>query len=74
MRPGKRLFVGARMLGLVQLAVLSIATALLLLGAYVWVRVMSPDLEAHRTLKELREQGAPLSAPPSGCASKPPRK
>ncbi|MDQ1386457.1 MAG: hypothetical protein QOG65_3836 [Actinomycetota bacterium] len=51
------LFVGARMLGLVQLAVLSIATVLLLIGAYVWVRAKSPALEAHRTLKELLQVG-----------------
>ena len=51
------LFVGARLLGLVQLAVLSIATALLLIGAYAWVRAKSPALEARRTLKELLQVG-----------------
>jgi uncharacterized protein (DUF58 family) len=51
------LYVGARMLGLVQLAVLAVATILLLIGAYVWVRVKSPALVASRTLKELLQVG-----------------
>ena len=51
------LFVGARMLGLVQLAVLSVSTVLLLVGANLWVRAKSPALEAHRTLKELLQVG-----------------
>jgi uncharacterized protein (DUF58 family) len=51
------LYIGARMLGLVQLAVLAVATILLLIGAYVWVRVKSPALAASRTLKELLQVG-----------------
>jgi uncharacterized protein (DUF58 family) len=51
------LYVGARMLGLVQLAVLAVSTILLLIGAYVWVRVKSPALVASRTLKELLQVG-----------------
>jgi uncharacterized protein (DUF58 family) len=51
------LYLGGRFLGLVQLAVLSVATVLLLLGAYVWVRVKKPALEARRTLKELLQVG-----------------
>ncbi len=51
------LYVGARLLGLVQLAVLAVAAALLLVGAYVWVRVKSPSLGARRTLKELLQVG-----------------
>jgi uncharacterized protein (DUF58 family) len=45
------------MLGLVQLAVLAVATSLLLIGAYVWVRVKSPAIVASRTLKELLQVG-----------------
>ncbi len=51
------LYVGARLLGLVQLAVLAVAAALLLIGAYVWVRVKTPALVASRSLKELLQVG-----------------
>jgi uncharacterized protein (DUF58 family) len=51
------LYLGARLLGLVQLAVLAVATVLLLIGAYVWVRVKTPTLGARRTLKERLQVG-----------------
>ena len=51
------LYLGGRLLGLVQLAVLAVATVLLLVGAYVWVRLKTPRLEARRTLKELLQVG-----------------
>ena len=51
------LYLGARLLGLVQLAVLAVATVLLLVGAYVWVRVKAPALVARRKLKELLQVG-----------------
>lgn len=51
------LYLGARLLGLVQLAVLAVATVLMLVGAYVWVRMTSPMLTARRTLKELLQVG-----------------
>ena len=51
------LYLGARLLGLVQLAVLGVATAFLILGAYVWVRFKAPTLVARRTLKELLQVG-----------------
>jgi uncharacterized protein (DUF58 family) len=51
------LYLGARLLGLVQLAVLSVVTVLLLIGAYVWVRLKVPALGARRTLKELLQVG-----------------
>ncbi len=51
------LYLGGRFLGLVQLAVLSAATVILLIGAYVWVRVKTPALSARRTLKELLQVG-----------------
>ena len=51
------LYVGARLLGLVQLAVLATATLFLLVGAYVWVRMQAPLLSARRTLKELLQVG-----------------
>ena len=51
------LYLGGRLLGLVQLAVLAVATVLLLVGAYVWVRVKTPALAARRTLKELLQVG-----------------
>ena len=51
------LYVGARMLGLVQLAVLSVATVVLLVGAYVWVRTKTPALVAERHLRELLQVG-----------------
>ena len=51
------LYLGARLLGLVQLAVLGVATAFLIIGAYVWVRFKAPTLVARRTLKELLQVG-----------------
>lgn len=51
------LYAGARLLGLVQLAVLAVATVLLLISAYVWVRVRNPALVARRTLKERLQVG-----------------
>ena len=51
------LYVGGRLLGLVQLAVLAVTTLLLLVGAYVWVRIRTPALTAVRTLKELLQVG-----------------
>jgi uncharacterized protein (DUF58 family) len=51
------LYVGARLLGLVQLAVLSVATVVLLVGAYVWVRTRRPSLVARRHLRELLQVG-----------------
>jgi uncharacterized protein (DUF58 family) len=51
------LYVGARLLGLVQLAVLAAATAVLLVGTYVWVRMRKPELAARRMLKELLQVG-----------------
>jgi len=51
------LYVGARLLGLVQLAVLSAATVVLLVGSYVWVRVKRPTLVAKRHLRELLQVG-----------------
>jgi uncharacterized protein (DUF58 family) len=51
------LYAGARLLGLVQLAVLGIACALLVLGAYIWVRVHAPRLVARRDLKERLQVG-----------------
>jgi uncharacterized protein (DUF58 family) len=51
------LYLGARLLGLVQLAVLAVVIALLLIGAYAWVRSKTPALVARRTLKELLQVG-----------------
>jgi len=51
------LYLGARLLGLVQLAVLAAVVALLLGGAYTWVRYRTPALVARRTLKELLQVG-----------------
>src|SRR3974390_2594394 len=51
------LFIGARLLGLVQLAVLAIAAATLVLGAYIWVRTHAPMLQAQRSLKERLQVG-----------------
>src|SRR5262249_7074178 len=50
-------YVGARLLGLVQLAVLSAATVVLLIGAYIWVRTKTPRLAAQRQLRELLQVG-----------------
>lgn len=51
------LYIGGRLLGLVQLAVLAITTLFLVLGAYVWVRFRAPQLRATRTLKERLQVG-----------------
>jgi uncharacterized protein (DUF58 family) len=51
------LYVGARILGLVQLAVLGIAAAVLVGVAYIWVRVHAPVLTAKRDLKERLQVG-----------------
>ncbi len=51
------LYIGGRLLGLVQLAVLAVTTALLILGAYIWVRAKAPALTARRALKELLQVG-----------------
>ncbi len=51
------LYVGGRLLGLVQLAVLAVTTVVLLAGAYVWVRAKAPTLVARRALKELLQVG-----------------
>jgi uncharacterized protein (DUF58 family) len=51
------LYLGARLLGLVQLAVLAVATALLLVASYVWVRAKKPTLTARRELHERLQVG-----------------
>jgi uncharacterized protein (DUF58 family) len=51
------LYVGARLLGLVQLAVLAICAGLLLLVSYLWVRSRTPALSATRGLKERLQVG-----------------
>jgi uncharacterized protein (DUF58 family) len=51
------LFIGARLLGLVQLAVLAIAATILVVGAYIWVRAHAPMLQAQRALKERLQVG-----------------
>jgi uncharacterized protein (DUF58 family) len=51
------LYIGGRLLGLVQLAVLAITTLFLVVGAYVWVRFRAPHLRATRTLKERLQVG-----------------
>jgi uncharacterized protein (DUF58 family) len=51
------LYVGSRLLGLVQLAVLAVAAVVLLVGAYIWVRVKTPALVARRQLRELLQVG-----------------
>jgi uncharacterized protein (DUF58 family) len=51
------LYVGSRLLGLVQLAVLGIAAALLVVVAYVWVRAHPPALTAQRDFKERLQVG-----------------
>jgi uncharacterized protein (DUF58 family) len=51
------LYIGGRLLGLVQLAVLAITTLFLVLGAYVWVRLRAPQLRVTRTLKERLQVG-----------------
>jgi uncharacterized protein (DUF58 family) len=51
------LFVGSRVLGLVQMVVLASAGALLLLGATVWVRLQRLELVAQRHLRERLQVG-----------------
>src|SRR5215467_6618994 len=51
------LYIGSRLLGLVQLAVLAIGAGLLVLGAYIWVRVHTPALHGKRNLKERLQVG-----------------
>src|SRR5436305_2053804 len=51
------LYAGARVLGLVQLAVLGIAAAVLVIAAYVFVRTHPPALQAKRSLKERLQVG-----------------
>lgn len=51
------LYLGGRLLGLVQLAVLAVATLLLLAGSYFWVRLHVPALSATRSLKERLQVG-----------------
>jgi uncharacterized protein (DUF58 family) len=51
------LYVGARLLGLVQLAVLGVTAAFLVIAAYIWVRVHTPALAAERSLKERLQVG-----------------
>jgi uncharacterized protein (DUF58 family) len=51
------LYAGARLLGLVQLAVLGVGALVLVVIAYVWVRVHTPALSATRNLKERLQVG-----------------
>jgi uncharacterized protein (DUF58 family) len=51
------LYIGARLLGLVQLAVLAITTLFLVVGAHVWVRFRAPQVSATRSLKERLQVG-----------------
>jgi uncharacterized protein (DUF58 family) len=51
------LYLGARLLGLVQLAVLGVGAGLLVTAAYVWVRTHPPTLIARRALKERLQVG-----------------
>lgn len=51
------LYLGARLLGLVQLAVLGIGAGVLVLAAYVWVRANTPSLRAERDLRERLQVG-----------------
>jgi uncharacterized protein (DUF58 family) len=51
------LFIAGRILGLVELAVLALAALLILLAAFVWVRVRTPRLIARRELKERLQVG-----------------
>jgi uncharacterized protein (DUF58 family) len=51
------LFIGGRLLGLVQLAVLAVATVLALVGADLWVRLHQPALGARRSLRERLQVG-----------------
>jgi uncharacterized protein (DUF58 family) len=51
------LFIGARLLGLVQLAVLAIGAGMLVIAAYIWVRVHTPALLGKRDVKERLQVG-----------------
>jgi uncharacterized protein (DUF58 family) len=51
------LFIGGRLLGLVELAVLAVATVLALVGADLWVRLHPPSLGARRSLRERLQVG-----------------
>jgi len=51
------IYIGARLLGLVQLAVLGVAAAVLVAGAWMWVRTHPPALFAHRSIKERLQVG-----------------
>jgi uncharacterized protein (DUF58 family) len=51
------LYVGARLLGLVQLAVLASGGALLIIGALIWVRLHPIDIVASRVLHERFQVG-----------------
>src|SRR5690242_1788634 len=51
------LYLGARLLGLVQLAVLAVATGILLVASYVWVRTRRPTFSARRDLRERLQVG-----------------
>jgi uncharacterized protein (DUF58 family) len=51
------LFIGGRLLGLVQLSVLATAGAALLAGAALWVHTHPPELVARRELKERLQVG-----------------
>ena len=51
------LLIGGRLLGLVQLDVLAIATLVLLAAAWLWVRIRVPVVTAARSLKERLQVG-----------------
>jgi uncharacterized protein (DUF58 family) len=51
------LFIGARLLGLVQLTVLATGGALLIIGALVWVRMHRVEITAERSLHERFQVG-----------------
>jgi uncharacterized protein (DUF58 family) len=51
------LYIGARLLGLVQLAVLASGGALLIIGALIWVRLHPIDIVATRSLHERFQVG-----------------
>ena len=51
------LYIGSRVLGLVQLVVLAAAGALLLVGAAIWVRIHPLELRATRHLRERLQVG-----------------
>ncbi|MCU1426211.1 MAG: hypothetical protein JWL83_211 [Actinomycetia bacterium] len=51
------LYIGGRLLGLVQLAILAAGAALLLIGSIVFVRFHSVALDAHRSVSERLQVG-----------------